>query len=385
MRKQSKSEILARKLSWCVLTVLLLFVSFDAFALQLYTWKPHANYPEFVIAVREGESAEAAAIRYLSALKTSSDLSSLVQGYTNLETKNFKQLGDEDLSSRALLIINDPKDFQPGSLLETFSLPLKTSGNTPYALPLALDIGLEPAESAELIESLNHRFGHFIAMGGADIDPRIYGELLTYSSNVNARRDRFESALLSRKIQQIKIAPVGHSITGVCRGAQLTAALLGYKLGQDIPLLVGGQLDHGPNSPMKLAGEPAHPVQLMSTSKPFLKAWFKSDEIVVNTYHHQYVQFHAGGPLELGAVAADGIPEALISKDGRIRLFQFHPELMRASDSKEMIAMGTRILNEVFTSARIEMQSRAAVKSTGNVQAARPHQCSSALSFGSGH
>ena len=316
-----------------------------AFAIDLYTWQPFADHPPFVIGVREGEKPESAARRYVNGLEADPEFRHMTDDFRDLPIKNFEKLNDADFHRRALFVVNYEQDLRPGFVMDYFKASFEKAGQKGYALPMLANLDLTPRETAELIEKLNDRFEHFVHQGGPDVDPKLYGEVNTHSKEVVPRRDAFEAALLRRKIRKVQAEEGNHRISAVCRGAQLTAALLGYKLIQDVNTFVKNHVDHGPGAPKIGGEEPGHDARLLKTTQPFVRAWLGDFETVpVNTYHHQSIEFKEGGILELGAVAPDGVTEALISKNGRIRLFQFHPEILAHESKGLMKEIGDKIL-----------------------------------------
>lgn len=328
-------------------------------ALELIVWTSYKNHPPFVLPKRANESREAAVRRYVQGLASHSELAKYTKGYRNFPVGQFSKLPQGGKDARSLLVINDTEDLKPGYLINTFYDPAKKARGKPYAVPLAADVGLTKPEKRELAKILDREFPHFIHMGGGDINPAIYKEKNTHSISVQPRRDEFEVMLLEKKIKTINSGGRADRITGVCRASQLTSALCGYKVGQDVPTFVKDNVGHGPNVPTSEGGQPSHEANLKQTRYPFIKDWLGQDRLKVNTYHHQYVQWKEGGPLELAAVADDGVPEALISKDGRIKLFQFHPELMVQSTSPELQAAGKKIMDEIMAPAPPKTYTRA--------------------------
>lgn len=324
-------------------------------AMELYAWQPEPASPAIVIAARDEESPEAAALRYLSAVKTDPKLTSLLSSdpLPDLPLRGFTKLNDQDevRSKRVLLLANRPSDYAPGHWrVRSFSESVIEQGQAPYLAPIAFDSGLTSKEAREFAKRLDQTFPHFIAMGGADVDPTLFGDANTHSIDVNSRRDRAEATLLSTKLRSIRERKADNRITAICRGAQLSARLLGYRIGQDIKSDLESPLSHG-SLPTGLAQgtEPNHPIRILPTTSNLLSRAFSGrSEAIVNTYHHQHIIWHTGGPLELAAVSPDGITEAMESPDGRIRLFQFHPELMRIRSRGPLQTVGARLMREVI-------------------------------------
>lgn len=341
-----------------VLTGFISLFGFEAVALEIYKWMPEANGPTMVIAVRDGESPSSAAKRYLESVVSETELAELLHRdpLPKFSLKNFAPLTDSDFEARVLLIANRPSDMRAGDWrVPTFSKSFSRAGLYSYLVPIAYDSGLAPDERAEFISKLDAKFSHFVAMGGADTDPEIFGEKNSHSHHVNARRDRAEIALLTEKIESILRNPNGKDrLTGVCRGAQLVSRILGYSLVQDIPTEVGTRIDHNISKSRDYgAGERTHVARVLDTTSNFLKNLVGgATQILVNSYHHQQIIWKAGGQLELAAIAEDGVPEALESRDGRIRLFQFHPELMAERAFGAARRFGASIMREIAGPAR---------------------------------
>jgi len=72
------------------------------------------------------------------------------------------------------------------------------------------------------------KYDLIIFSGGEDINPRIYGESITYTRGISTERDKIELDILS------KAMALNIKIFGVCRGHQLINAKLGGKLLQDL-------------------------------------------------------------------------------------------------------------------------------------------------------
>lgn len=319
-------------------------------ALELYIWKPYPSFAGIVVPARDGESPEKASKRYLEAVSQDSDLRDLggKEFLAKLPLRNFTKLTQADFTRRILVIANSPSQLnQRSSDMLALLTPLRLSGAVPYILPVAANARVE-TESASLIELLDTYFPSFLAIGGNDIDRRIFGERNTMSYRVNYRRDLFEAELLRRKIESITgktrtWRPPGSvlfrqdRLVGICRGAQLAARVMGHYVGQDIACEIPHAIDHG--NGLEGGGkivdgvEPGHPIDIVATTNSVLSSFVGGlNQINVNTYHHQYMQIvkDALHPLLLAALSSsDGVAEALESPDGGILLLQFHPELMQ--------------------------------------------------------
>ncbi len=159
----------------------------------------------------------------------------------------------------------------------------------------------------------------FLFAGGADVDPKHYGEEIAFDNvEVTPLRDDFELALAEL------LKNDSRPILGICRGEQLLNVAFGGSLYQHIDShrqeeagtknlrpakIVGGTLLH------KLAGK---------------------TDIFTNSFHHQAVKDVAPG-FVASAFADDGTVEAIEPEDqlNSSRFFlavQWHPEIFFRTD-----------------------------------------------------
>ena len=148
-------------------------------------------------------------------------------------------------------------------------------------------------------------FDGILLLGGADINPRWYGERVTHTRYLDKERDAIEWTLARRALAQDK------PIFGICRGHQMLAAAAGGALYQDIIEEGASTQDHQGRGHEV---EQLHP--LLAERIPTTR---------VNSLHHQAVKSVPGG-FEVAAQAPDGIIEA-IYRPGALGV-QFHPELL---------------------------------------------------------
>jgi putative glutamine amidotransferase len=299
-------------------TVIHLSVANAAAEVTLYQWLPTGHWAApFILPVKNGETPEAAAERYLSNLEKHPDLMELFQGKRpEMLARNLTPL-DEAREKRALLIANLPKDYGMNSQrVNNFKRIFKEAGHVSYLLPINANLGLNLEETRSLHRKIAEAFPMMVAMGGDDVDPAQYGKENYHARNVIPTRDQFEISLIKNYVASEK-----GFFLGVCRGSQIASVALGYKLLQDVPIQVGPELPHGNDW---------HEIELKKTTNGILASLLPegSNKMTVNSLHHQAVQFKPGGPLELAASAPDGVTEATEFKNGRGILLQFHPELM---------------------------------------------------------
>ncbi len=189
------------------------------------------------------------------------------------------------------------------------------AGGVPVVLPPV--VGVRGAEA--LLDGMDG----LLLSGGSDLDPGYYGERPVPELGITIpERDAFEMALLEHALRQ-KIP-----ILGICRGMQVLNVALGGTLYQDLP----SQMDH-----MVLLGhrqetpkwQPTHEVEVDGGSK--VAEILGTDELKVNSYHHQAIKELASGLIAV-AHAPDGVIEAVESGDLSKRWaigVQWHAEAMR--------------------------------------------------------
>lgn len=330
---KSACRLLPKFKSWALLwTGLGLVFSLSAPAanhIEIYEWHPGESLAPLILPVKPNETPTEAATRYLRELGRQPDLMELFGGHVpNLNRSEFKKLENSNLESRALLIANLPKDYGPTSLrVQKFTEIFKKAQHDSFILPINANLGLTTAETADFHSQIADRFPFLVAMGGDDVDPLLYNEDHTLTKLTVPFRDRYEANLIKNYVQKAK-----GFLLGVCRGSQLSAVALGYKLVQDIPTLVEKGIPHGDHW---------HDIRIHETPHNVLKTLADSQgRLRVNSLHHQSVRFSGTGPLALAATSEDGVTEATEFKNGKGLLLQFHPELMNN-------LLGERILHHI--------------------------------------
>jgi putative glutamine amidotransferase len=189
------------------------------------------------------------------------------------------------------------------------------AGGVPVVLP--------PVAGARAAEDLLDGLDGLLLSGGSDLDPGYYGtEPVPELGVTMPERDAFEIALLEHALRR-KIP-----ILGICRGMQILNVALGGTLYQDLP----SQMDH-----MVLLGhrqetpkwQPTHEVEVDGGSK--VAEILGTDELKVNSYHHQAIKDLASGLVAV-ACSPDGVIEAVESSNLSKRWMigvQWHAEAMR--------------------------------------------------------
>ena len=188
-----------------------------------------------------------------------------------------------------------------------YARAIELAGGLPVLLPYKSDVSLA-TDYADRLDGV-------LFSGGADLDPKTYGEAYhPQAEPIDPDRQKFEMALLA-EVERRRTPTLG-----VCLGSQMMNVYRGGSLTQFLPDLNLG-LEH-----RRLPGADLtrHRVQVDLQSQ--LGQAIGSNEISVNTYHKQAVK-QLGRGLRVIATAPDGIIEGF--EDPAFPLFaavQWHPE-----------------------------------------------------------
>ena len=174
-------------------------------------------------------------------------------------------------------------------------------------------------------EALLDRIDGLMVIGGADLDPAIYGQARSEATETTYRdRDEFELALTRGAVER------GLPFLGICRGMQLLNVALGGTINQN---LVD---DDGVNSHRRIVGTfegTEHDIDLDAGS---LVARATGEEVHEARCHHHQAIDRLGAGLVVTGRARDGVPEAIELDDDRWVLgVQWHPE---AGDKRQLFS-----------------------------------------------
>ncbi len=185
-----------------------------------------------------------------------------------------------------------------------YAAAVEATGGLPVLLaPVAQDGAAEVAVS---------RLDGLVISGGADVDPRRYGQdPHPRTAGWRSDRDAWELALLDAA------EATGLPVLGVCRGMQVMAVHSGGELDQHTPDLVDHQ-DHSPG------GDRFGSVRV-ATLPGTRVAGLVGELLDVRCHHHQSVRSHPG--YVAAARADDGTLEAMELAAERFCVgVQWHPE-----------------------------------------------------------
>ena len=159
---------------------------------------------------------------------------------------------------------------------------------------------------------------HVLIPGGADIDPRLYGEKRTWARPVAPDRDAVESELVSWALAE------GKPLMGICRGHQMIAAMAGGKLYQDIA-----------SDAKVLHSNFYHRIRLDTRSR---LAGAVGGWSLVNSYHHQAVRVVPPG-WRVAAESFDAVIEAIEHPRLPVVSVQWHPEALGDGASERLFLL----------------------------------------------
>ena len=201
-------------------------------------------------------------------------------------------------------------DMPAAIVASTYLSHLAHDGATPVAFI--------PSEATiDSAERLVGTVDGLLLLGGADVDPAMYGE--TPGELLEATvplRDRSEIALVRAAMAQ------GVPVFGVCRGLHVMNVATGGTLVQDIGVL--GDARHR-KAPGRLDGPTFHEADVAANS--FVADALGAGLTTVNSHHHQAVKRVGSGGRVTAVSPEDGVVEAVEwSERGFALGVQWHPE-----------------------------------------------------------
>ena len=211
-------------------------------------------------------------------------------------------------------ILAEIDDEKTVKIQDTYVKTVERLGGIPIVIPYA--------DNESTLTEFSDICDGFIFTGGADIDPKHYGEdKKATCGGIQQYRDDLELRLFNVIIKTKK------PIIAICRGIQLVNVALGGTLYQDIPSEKPSEIFHQQKEP-KFAM--SHGVKILKGTP--LYSLIGSERMKANSFHHQAIK-DLGKDLEIMATADDGIIEAVYLKSDRyLRAYQWHPERIWAED-----------------------------------------------------
>jgi putative glutamine amidotransferase len=196
---------------------------------------------------------------------------------------------------------------------DTYVAAIQSSGALAVLLPV------EPQAPERLLD----RIDGLLLIGGADLDPRSYGEEPGGGVEATYReRDDFEIALTRAALEH------GMPYLGICRGMQILNVALGGNLNQNLTL------DDGTTPHRRMVGTFVGNEQTIRLEPGSLAARALEEELHEGRCHHHQAVDRLGDGLLVTGRAADGVPEAIeLSGGGWVLGVQWHPE---AAEKREL-------------------------------------------------
>lgn len=215
----------------------------------------------------------------------------------------------------------NPSGYPQLEIPEAYSQAITEAGGAPVLIPCGLP-------SRQLLELLNHLDG-IVFSGGGDVEPARYGSSgHPRVSSVDPDRDRVEIELFRQAIQ------LKTPFLGICRGLQLLNVALGGTLYDDLADQFTAKIHHDQYN-LQPRDALVHPVKLIGGS--CLRDLIGSDEIQVNSLHHQGIRQLAGA-WQASAYAPDELVEGIEIPGYPFGVaVQWHPEcLLNRSESQNL-------------------------------------------------
>ncbi len=217
---------------------------------------------------------------------------------------------------RPIIGVSPLYDAQRESLwmLPGYMNGIEAAGGAPIMLPLT--------DSEEVIKSAAELCDGLLLTGGQDVSPDVYDrERLSCCGELCPARDREEALLLDLFLKN------DLPVLGICRGIQFLNAHLGGTLYQDLKTQYGDTVEHRMSPPYDRS---IHTVSLVKGTP--LHSLLGTDEISVNSYHHQAVK-RLAKPLCESALSCDGLIEGVFMPDKKfVWAIQWHPEFSYKKD-----------------------------------------------------
>jgi putative glutamine amidotransferase len=197
-------------------------------------------------------------------------------------------------------------DQEAHLVADTYVASVQRAGSIAVLLPVDRRA---PLELLERIDGL-------LLIGGADIDPAVYGARREPATESTYReRDEFEIALLNGALE------LELPVLGICRGMQILNVALGGTLEQSLVA------EDGSNPHRRVIGSFEGTEHVVTLEAGSLAARAAGEERHVARCHHHQAIGELGEGLHVSGRAADGVVEAIEMPDRRWVLgVQWHPE-----------------------------------------------------------
>ena len=189
------------------------------------------------------------------------------------------------------------------------------------AIPLVLPFDSDAVD----VEQVLGLCDGLILAGGADVNPRLYGEdPIDQCGPTQSIRDELEYRLLDKALD------ADMPVLGICRGSQILNVYCGGTLYQDLATQLPDTINHAMEPPFEV---PCHKV-VLEEGEP-LHQLLGVDELPVNSIHHQAIRDVAPTLVPL-ARSHDGVIEGVWMPGKRfVWGVQWHPEWIWDVDDRQ--------------------------------------------------
>lgn len=174
--------------------------------------------------------------------------------------------------------------------------------------------------------------------GGCDIDPKYYGEPITFAVGINKTRDKLEMAVAKKALEY------DVPILGICRGHQVLTVADGGSLYQDI------YKDRARTSTSSIKHKVGSHYAYFNKSSILIET-IKGKRITVNSYHHQALKKLPKGWI-VSIRSADGLVEGIEKPGHRWAVgVQYHPEMLAMRGVSNGSAHAWQLFSEFINAA----------------------------------
>lgn len=309
-----------------------------ALAADPFIWQQSENSAPMIFPQKDGQTRQEAIEEYFQKihgkksvaqlLKQSEIQDFIVDGQLHYQKGKFKDIKNSDQNKpRFIVVTNELRElYAPpqGKRIANVIKRLESLGAEVLVLPVMHDLILSAQEARAFRNKLISEFDAQLVLGGADIDPYLYGDKQTFARDVIRRRDVSELKFVRQFIKSKR----GMNF-GICRGHQMCAVANHKKIIQDIQI-------EEEASDIHINGN--HEIEIDKNSEIF--SVFDSKKILVNSLHHQAVYVPDGDKdYKVVATSLDSTPtvEAIEFRNGMGVTLQFHPELMENETGEKVL------------------------------------------------
>ncbi|HVK60729.1 MAG TPA: gamma-glutamyl-gamma-aminobutyrate hydrolase family protein [Bdellovibrionales bacterium] len=312
--------------------LLFLLLSSESFAAKLFVWQPTESSVPLILSREDDQSPQEAAVAYLAAFNENPGLVELSEGDLEIKLEGFMDFDPSQSQNPKLLVLtSEPQQFRGAKKAKSWFKMMTEEGADVYVLPVMHDAGLTESRGEEFRALLTENFDGILSLGGADVHTSLYNEPNREAEHTFLERDLSEAKVIKRFLDTET-----NACFGICRGAQLTSVVLGYRLHQDIAI-------ETTNGHYHVAHD--HPIVWLKVEDSILRKALKKYKTDYPSQHHQAViaESNPGGQLTLVAAHDPGqgktkIAEAFEYNNGRPGfLTQWHYE--RDKTNKGQVVM----------------------------------------------